>query len=253
MIAETADGAVERVSGTGSPSSSPATDGASSPATRTAENQVGRFEAPAELRRVVGWEGRRDVEIAPFTLDGFDLDRAEVITQTEPDLELIASVSQDLILTHDPHIEELLERVAYDIGHTDRLDAILDEYEENQVRRDEVRGRYGERIDTATNAVMQYFSDGHFYSSGTIGFCLQASTLADQVVVVCERCVVVVELRNDVMTGLLLRDVVEFDVCVVSSSMVNAPVVLFGKVLWDTDWPFVPDGVLMAEAEAIAW
>lgn len=87
----------------------------------------------AELRLawvVVGWEGRRDLEtalalgltpigigsnalddseLAPFV--DFDLDGVTVITQTEPDLEQIAALRPDLILTRQSNVDDLLDEL----------------------------------------------------------------------------------------------------------------------------------------------
>lgn len=193
-------------------------DSTTSGGTITVQNQFGTFEVPLDPRRVVGWEGRRDLEtalalglrpiavgsnalfgadeLAPFI--DFDLEGVEVIEQTEPNLELIASLRPDLILTRDSNIEELvdqlrpiaamvpvkpdgpwrpdLEGVAAALGRTEQLAGVLAAYDE---RRNEIRARYGERIASAELAVIQYFADDAFYASSTTGFYLQANTLAD--------------------------------------------------------------------------
>lgn len=182
-------------------------------------NDFGTFEVPRQPARVVGWEGRRDLEtalavglnpigvgsnalfgddqLAPFV--PFDLDGVTVIEQTEPNLELIASLRPDLILTRRSNIENLLdelrplaplvpveadgpwrsdlERVADALERTDELAATLAAYDE---RRNEIRARHSERIDSAVLAVVQYFDEEQtFYTSPTTGFYLQANTLAE--------------------------------------------------------------------------
>jgi iron complex transport system substrate-binding protein len=196
------------------PNPSPAT-----PGTLTVTNEFGTFEVPAEPQRVVGWEGRRDLEtavaldlpvagvgsnalfgddeVAPF-LD-FSLDGVQVIEQTEPNLELIASLRPDLILTRDSNIADLreelaalaplvpvaadgpwrpdLERVAGWLARQERLATVLGRYDEELAA---VRERHAERIETATLGVVQYLAEEKtFYSSPADGFYLQANTIAD--------------------------------------------------------------------------
>lgn len=143
-------------------------------------------------RRVVGLEGRRDLEIAialglgiaavgsnaiidgvPAPFVPFDSAGVTGIEQTEPNLELIAALRPDLILTRGSNIEELrgelaalapllpvdadgeitwrpdLEQVGAAPGREDRLadyDAELGA----------VRDRHADRIAAATLAVVQY-------------------------------------------------------------------------------------------------
>lgn len=181
-------------------------------------NEFGEFEVPVNPRRVIGWEGRRDLEtalaiglkpiavgsnavdegkLAPFI--DFDLDGVTIIEQTEPNLELIASLKPDLILTRDSNIERLLEqirplaplipvkpdgpwrpdleKVAAVLGRTAQLRETLAGYDES---RSEIRARHLEQINGAVLAVVQYTADNRtFYSSPTTGFYLQANTLAD--------------------------------------------------------------------------
>jgi iron complex transport system substrate-binding protein len=180
-------------------------------------NQFGTFEVPREPQRVIGWEGRRDLEtalalglvpiavgsnafdddqLAPFI--DFDPEGVEVIEQTEPNLELIASLRPDLILTRDSNIEAFLdelrplaplvpvtpdgpwrtdlEGVAEALQRSDRLAEVLAVYDE---KRDEIRARHAERIDSSALAIVQYLAGDRFYASSTEGFYLQANTLAD--------------------------------------------------------------------------
>jgi len=182
-------------------------------------NQFGTFEVPRAPRRVLGWEGRRDLETtlalgftpiavgsnavgddgkpAPFI--DLDLSRVQVIEQTEPDLELIASLAPDLILTRDSNIEELIDRlrplaplIPVSSGNGDpwrpELEAIAEALDRRAElarplgdydrRLREVRDKHADRIASAVLAVVQY-SEGMFQSSATDGFYLQANTLAD--------------------------------------------------------------------------
>jgi hypothetical protein len=150
-------------------------------------NEFGTFQVPRDPKRVIGWEGRRDLEtalalglspiaigsnavndgqLAPFV--DFDLDGVEVIQQTEPNLELIASLRPDLILTRDSNIEKFLDEVkplaplvpvkpegpwrpdleqaAKALGREDRLAKVLATYDD---ARDEVKARHAERIASA--------------------------------------------------------------------------------------------------------
>jgi len=194
-----------------------ATAGESS--TITVRTQFGTFEVPREPKRVIGWEGRRDFEtalalglrpvaigsnavyetdtLAPF-IQGFTKEDARVITQTQPDLELIASLRPDLILTRDSNIEELvdqlkplrvglvpvkpdgpwradLESVAGLLQRQEQTKKPLAAYD---AKRDGVKEARAARIADATLAVVQ-FSENRFYASATDGFYLQANTLAD--------------------------------------------------------------------------
>lgn len=192
----------------------------SGPQTRTVKNRFGTFQVPTDPRRVVGLEGRRDFEtaialglgivgvgsnaisgddeIAPFI--DFDISRVEIIEQTEPDLERIASLRPDLILTRASNIEELrdplaalaplvpvdtdgvirwrpdLEQTAATLGRTDRLAPLLDAYDEQIAR---VKDSHARRLADATVAVVQYGEEGVFYASGTDGFYLQAQTVGE--------------------------------------------------------------------------
>jgi iron complex transport system substrate-binding protein len=201
-----------------SPNSDPAEPEATPGGTIKVSNEFGEFEIPVNPRRVIGWEGRRDLEtalavglkpiaigsnavyegkLAPY-LD-FDLDGVTIIEQTEPNLELIASLKPDLILTRDSNIEALhaqirtlaplvpvkpdgpwradLEQAAAALGRTAQLRETLAGYDE---RRSEIRARHMERINRAVMAVVQYTADNRtFYSSSTTGFYLQANTIAD--------------------------------------------------------------------------
>lgn len=187
--------------------------------TLTVTNQFGTFDVPRTPRRVLGWEGRRDLETtlalgftpiavgsnavgddgkpAPFV--DIDLSSVQVIEQTEPDLELIASLAPDLILTRDSNIEELIDRlrplaplipvtsgngdpwrpeleaIAEALGRRDEVSGPLGAYDR---RRSEVQEVHADRIAGAVLAVVQY-SEGVFQSSATDGFYLQANTLAD--------------------------------------------------------------------------
>ncbi|WNV77855.1 ABC transporter substrate-binding protein [Geodermatophilus sp. DSM 44513] len=185
--------------------------------TVTVDNRFGSFQVPREPQRVVGWEGRRDLETAlalgltpiavgsnalgddrqPAPFVPVDLTGVEVIEQTEPDLELIATLTPDLILTRDSNIEELLDRIrtlaplvpvggdgpwrpelesiAAALRREEQLSGPLGEYDR---RRAEIQQRHADRIDSAVLAVVQY-QEGTFYSSATDGFYLQANTLAD--------------------------------------------------------------------------
>jgi len=192
----------------------------SAPTTRTVRNRFGTFQVPADPRRVVGLEGRRDFEtaialelgivgvgsnalfgddeVAPFI--DFDIDRVTIIEQTEPDLEVIASLRPDLILTRGSNIEELrdqlaalaplvpvdddgkvrwradLEQTAATLGRTDRLAPLLEAYDAELAR---VRDRHAARIDEATVAVVQFGEEGVFSASATDGFYLQAQTVGE--------------------------------------------------------------------------
>ncbi len=208
----------------------PAGCGTAAPAERAAEptrrvtHQFGTFDIPVDPRRVVGIEGRRDLEtclalgtapvaigsnalyggdtVAPF-LD-FPLDGVTVIQQTEPNLELIASLRPDLILTRDSNIEELrdqlvaiapvlpvgsgvdpdntaddwradLQRVAGWLGREDRFGRVLADYD---ARLRDVTARHAARIADAVVAIIQFSpGDGGFSSSTTRGFYLQAQAL----------------------------------------------------------------------------
>jgi iron complex transport system substrate-binding protein len=101
------------------------------PATRTVTHRFGTFEVPTDPQRVVGIEGRRDLEtalalglrpvgIGSNALYGGDtpapwldlpLDGVTVIQQTEPGLEQIAALRPDLVLTRDSNIEELRDEL----------------------------------------------------------------------------------------------------------------------------------------------
>lgn len=226
------DGGEGSAAAPGSPSAPPSTPSAApgsstaapgspsmAPGTLTVTNEFGTFEVPAEPRRVVGLEGRRDLEtavalelpvvgvgsnalfgddeIAPF-LD-FSLDGVQVIEQTEPNLELIASLRPDLILTRDSNIAELraalaalaplvpvaadgpwrpdLEQVAGWLARDEQLATVLKRYDAELAA---VRERHADRIETATLGVVQYFAEEQsFYSSPADGFYLQANTIAD--------------------------------------------------------------------------
>jgi iron complex transport system substrate-binding protein len=196
------------------------TEPTAEPRTRTVKNRFGTFQVPTDPRRVVGLEGRRDFEtaialglgivgvgsnalfaddqIAPFI--DFDISRVEIIEQTEPDLERIAALRPDLILTRASNIEELrdplarlaplvpvdddgvirwrpdLEQTARTLGRTDRLAPLLDGYDRRLAR---VKDRHAARIADATVAVVQFGEEGVFYASGTDGFYLQAQTVGD--------------------------------------------------------------------------
>jgi len=187
-------------------------------ATRRVTNQFGSFDVPLEPKRVVGWEGRRDLEtalalglkpiaigsnavfgngrIAPFL--PFDLEGVEVIEKNEPDLELIARLRPDLILTEDANIEALreplrgigaplvpvagvgpwrpdLEAIAQALGRSEQISSRLAGYDE---LRSEIRARHADRIARATLAAVQY-SEGTFEGSSTKSYRLQANTIAD--------------------------------------------------------------------------
>ncbi len=190
----------------------------SGPGSRTVTNQFGTFELPAEPKRVIGWEGRRDLETAlalglkPIAVgsnavkDGmlapfipFDLAGVATIQQTEPNLELIASLRPDLILTRDSNIEELvdklrplaplvpvkpdgpwradLEAVAAVLGRTGALATTLAAYDK---RKAEVQARHQARLRSAVLAVVQFdATERKFYGSSTSGFYLQANTIAE--------------------------------------------------------------------------
>jgi len=193
---------------------------ASEPATRTVKNRFGTFQVPTDPRRVVGLEGRRDFEtaialglgivgvgsnalfgddeIAPFI--DFDIDRVTIIEQTEPDIEKIATLRPDLILTRASNIEELrdrlaalaplvpvdddgkirwrpdLEQTAATLGRTDRLGPLLEAYDAKLAG---VKERHARAIADATVAVVQFGEEGVFYASATDGFYLQAQTVAE--------------------------------------------------------------------------
>lgn len=225
--AEGGEGSAAAPDASAAPGSAPAPGGTpaapgSPPAgfgTLTVTNEFGTFEVPAEPRRVVGLEGRRDLEtavaldlpvvavgsnalsddgeIAPF-LD-FSMDGVQVIEQTEPNLELIASLRPDLILTRGSNIAELqaelaalaslvpvgadglwrpdLEQVAAWLGRDEQLATVLGRYDAELAA---VRERHADRIATATVGVVQYFAEEQtFYSSPSDGFYLQANTIAD--------------------------------------------------------------------------
>lgn len=102
--------------------SDPAPAEPAAPSTRTITNEFGTFEVPTDPQRVVGLEGRRDLEtaialglgivavgsnavyaergtdeLAPFI--NFDLDSVTVLDQAEVNLEQLAALRPDLILT----------------------------------------------------------------------------------------------------------------------------------------------------------
>jgi iron complex transport system substrate-binding protein len=119
-------GAVGLAAGCGAPPAAPP-----APATRSVTHRFGTFEVPTDPQRVVGIEGRRDLEtalalglrpvgigsnalyggdaLAPFV--DLPLEGVEVIQQTEPSLEQIAALRPDLILTRDLNIEELRDEL----------------------------------------------------------------------------------------------------------------------------------------------
>lgn len=121
-------GAVGLAAGCGAPG----TAAAPSAATRTVTHEFGVFEVPAEPQRVVGLEGRRDLETAlalglrpvgigsnalyggttPAPWLDLPLDGITVIQQTEPSLEEIAALRPDLVLTRDSNIAELRDELA---------------------------------------------------------------------------------------------------------------------------------------------
>jgi iron complex transport system substrate-binding protein len=193
--------------------------GASGPegGTISVTNQFGTFDVPLDPQRVVGWEGRRDLETAlalglsPIAIgsnafDGgelapfidFDPSGVQVIQQTEPNVELIASLRPDLILTRTSNIERLLDEVrplaplvgvdpdgpwrtdleglAAALNRSDRLSEVLDRYD---ARRKEVADRHADRIGSAVIAIAQYGAGSGFWASTTKGFALQAQTLGD--------------------------------------------------------------------------
>jgi iron complex transport system substrate-binding protein len=198
---------------------SPPTTAAAGPERLTITNRFGTFDVPARPMRVVGIEGRRDFEtaialglgivgigsnavlegttLAPFI--EFDISKVTVIQQTEPNLELIASLRPDLILTRASNIERLLaelkaiaplvpvggsdytdpwrpelERIATDLRRQEQLAKVLGAYD-REVKA--VAERHRQRIASAKVAIVQYSSSG-FSSSGTKGFLLPAHTLA---------------------------------------------------------------------------
>jgi iron complex transport system substrate-binding protein len=109
----------------------PAATAPTAPATRTVTHRFGTFEVPADPQRVVGIEGRRDLEtalalglrpvgIGSNALYGGDtlapwldlpLDGVAVIQQTAPSLEQIVALRPDLVLTRDSNIEELRDEL----------------------------------------------------------------------------------------------------------------------------------------------
>lgn len=189
---------------------------ASRPATRTVTHRFGTFEVPAEPQRVVGLEGRRDLEtalaldlpivavgsnallggkgLAPFI--DLSLERVQVIQQTEPNLELIGSLRPDLILTRDSDIEELrdaLVRIAPVIPVAGsgpwrpdleqvatwlgRTAELASTLARYEGELKAVRDRGAASIASATVAVVQYSSeDKSFNTSPSDGFYLQANT-----------------------------------------------------------------------------
>jgi iron complex transport system substrate-binding protein len=120
-------GAAGFAAGCGAPTAA----GPGAPTTRTVTHQFGTFEVPADPQRVVGIEGRRDLETAlalgivpvaigsnalyggdtPAPFIDLSLDGIEVVQQTEPSLEQIAALRPDLILTRDSNIEELRDEL----------------------------------------------------------------------------------------------------------------------------------------------
>ena len=120
-------GAAGLAAGCGAPPS----DAPPAPATRSVTHRFGTFEIPTDPQRVVGLEGRRDLEtalalglrpvgigsnalyggdtLAPFV--DLPLEGVEVIQQTEPSLEQIAALRPDLVLTRDSNIEELRDEL----------------------------------------------------------------------------------------------------------------------------------------------
>jgi iron complex transport system substrate-binding protein len=199
------------------------TAGPAPAATRRVTHQFGSFDIPLDPQRVVGLEGRRDLETclalgitpvgigsnalyeddrpAPFV--DLPLEGVTVIQQTEPNLEVIASLRPDLVLTRDSNIEELLDqlvaiapvlpvgsgvdpnnsgddwradlqRVAGWLGREDRLGAALAEYD---ARVDAVRQRHTARLADAVVAIVQFSPDEGFSTSATDGFYLQAQAL----------------------------------------------------------------------------
>lgn len=203
----------------------PAPAAPAAPATRTVTHRFGTVAVPLDPQRVVGIEGRRDLEtclalgirpvavgsnavygtdsVAPF-LD-FSLEGVTVIQQTEPSLEVIASLRPDLIVTRDVNIEELrdqllaiapvlpvgsgvapdnsaddwradLQRVAGWLRRDDRLGASLAAYD---ARLAEVREAHAERIGGSVVAVVQYSAGEGFSTSTTRGFYLQAQALGE--------------------------------------------------------------------------
>ena len=99
--------------------------------TRTVTHRFGTFEVPVDPQRVVGLEGRRDLETAlalglrPVAIGSnalyggealapwldLPLDGVAVVQQTEPSLEQIAALRPDLVLTRDSNIEELRDEL----------------------------------------------------------------------------------------------------------------------------------------------
>lgn len=193
---------------------------AAGPERLTITNRFGTFDVPARPMRVVGLEGRRDFETAialglgivgagsnavlegtttPAPFIDFDISQVTIVKQTEPNLELIASLRPDLILTRDSNIERLLaelkgiapllpvggsdstdpwrpelERIGSDLRRQEQLAKVLGAYD-GEVRA--VAERHRQRIATAKVAIVQYGTSG-FSSSGTKGFLLPAHTLA---------------------------------------------------------------------------
>lgn len=190
------------------------------PGTRTVSNSFGTFEVPVDPQRVIGLEGRRDLETAVAlglgiaavgsnaVIDGeqasfvpFDVASVPMIEQTEPNLEQIAGLRPDLVLTRGSNITELrdelatlaplvpvdadgeitwrpdLEQVAATLGREDRLAGPLSDYD---ARLAAVRDRHADRITTAVIAVVQGGpEEAAFYTSSTSGFYLQAQTLGE--------------------------------------------------------------------------
>jgi iron complex transport system substrate-binding protein len=180
-------------------------------------NKYGTFDVPRNPQRVVGWEGRRDLETAvaldlPLAavgsnalMDGefppfipFDPTGVEVLEQAEPSLELIASLRPDLILTRESNIDELADKLRpiaplvpvqpdgpwrpdlESVGTAlERTERLAEVLAGYDEARAEVRARHARRIDSAVLAVVQYATGVGFYSSSTDGFYLQANTLAD--------------------------------------------------------------------------
>lgn len=194
-------------------------------ATRSVTHEFGTFDIPADPQRVVCLEGRRDLEtclalgispiavgsnavyeadrVAPFI--DFSLDGVTILQQTEPNLEQIASLRPDLVITRDSNIADIrdelvtiapvlpvgsgtddttntaddwradLQQVASWLGREDRLGETLATYD---ARRDEVAARHADKIPSAVLAVVQFSEEG-ISTSRTDGFYLQAQALGE--------------------------------------------------------------------------
>ncbi|WCO68789.1 ABC transporter substrate-binding protein [Iamia majanohamensis] len=188
--------------------------------TRTVDVDGREVVVPTDPRRVVAMENRRDLEtavvlglplvglgvygqapepVAPFI--PHEADGIEVFDTAEPNLEQIAALRPDLVLSRDIYLGEDfldgrlpdaapvlpiasegpwrpdLERVAAWLGREPMLSSALDQHDAAVA---EVRSRHAEALASARVAVVEYYPTGpSFYAGGVDGFQLQAGTLGE--------------------------------------------------------------------------